>query len=86
MFDGEGMSKEVFFLLILGLPLAYSLIKHFLNLHYKSSGKQKSITAGASTEDIEDLLVQAKNMEDRIMALEHILDNDLPGWRGRSRT
>ena len=52
--------------------------------HYVTRAKE---SRGLTQEDekmLADLWESAKAMEDRIMTLERILDDEAPGWRGRS--
>lgn len=57
----------------------------WLLLHYITRWKQ---TRGLSQDDekmLEDLWESASRMEDRIQALEEILDEDNQGWRRKER-
>jgi phage shock protein B len=56
-------------------------------LHYKSRNRplpQPAVPHAVSDRDAADLITAADRMEQRVMALEAIMDAEAPGWRAKS--
>ena len=52
--------------------------------HYVSKAKQSKGLTPEDEKMLAELWEDAKKMEDRIHTLERILDEQAPGWRGRT--
>lgn len=53
----------------------------FIILHFITKWKQTRELSGGDERMLEDLWQLSTRLEDRMDALETILDNELPGWR-----
>lgn len=53
----------------------------FIVLHFITKWKQSREMSGGDESMLEDLWQLSIRLEDRMEALETILDNELPGWR-----
>lgn len=53
----------------------------FIVLHFITKWKQSREMSGGDESMLEDLWQLSISLEDRMEALETILDNELPGWR-----
>jgi phage shock protein B len=53
-------------------------------LHYRQRARQLMPPPPVSTADAGDLTLKAERMEQRITALEAMLDAESPGWRKNS--
>lgn len=59
----------------------------YMVLHYRERARQLRLDEGGQSETINDLRAYADKLEQRLQALETILDAEVPGWRkpaGRS--
>ncbi len=52
-------------------------------MHYRSKQKLASAMSDQERADLEELMVQAERMVERISTLEAILDAETPDWRKR---
>ena len=55
-------------------------------MHYRSKQKLASAMSEQERTDLEDLMVHAERMAERIATLEAILDAETPDWRRRMET
>ena len=55
----------------------------WLVLHYRAKGRIGAGLADNEREQLQGLLVRAEKMQERVGALESILDAEVPGWRNR---
>jgi phage shock protein B len=53
----------------------------FIVLHFITKWKQSREISGGDEKLLEDLWLLAQKLEERLEALETILDNDSPEWR-----
>lgn len=53
----------------------------FIVLHFITRWKQSREISGGDEKMLEDLWLLAQKLEERLEALETILDNDSPEWR-----
>ena len=53
----------------------------FIVMHFITKWKQSRELSGGDESMLEDLWQLSIRLEDRMEALETILDNELPGWR-----
>ena len=53
----------------------------FIILHFITKWKQSRELSGSEEQLIEEMWTLSQRFEDRLDALETILDNELPGWR-----
>ena len=53
----------------------------FIVLHFITKWKQSREISGGDEKMLEDLWLLAQKLEERLEALETILDNDSPEWR-----
>lgn len=53
----------------------------FVVLHFVTKWKQSREISGDDEQMLEDLYLQSKRMEERLITLERILDDELPDWR-----
>lgn len=53
----------------------------FIVLHFITRWKQSRELSGGDERLMEDLWQLSQRLDDRLEALETILDNELPGWR-----
>ncbi|MEQ8208052.1 MAG: envelope stress response membrane protein PspB [Woeseia sp.] len=53
----------------------------FIVLHFITKWKQSRELSGGDEKMMEDLWLLSEKLNDRLEALETILDNELPGWR-----
>lgn len=53
-------------------------------MHYKHRARLQTSAAPAAVADGAELAAAAERMEQRVMALEAIMDAEAPGWRTRS--
>ena len=53
----------------------------FIVLYFVSKWKQSRELSGADEQMLEDLWLSSQKLEERLEALETILDDDAPGWR-----
>ena len=53
----------------------------FIILHFITKWKQSRELSGGDERMLEDLWQLSTRLEDRMDALETILDNEIPGWR-----
>lgn len=64
--------------------LAASLtLTTWIKLHYAAKERDLKFSSRDENFQIDDLLVQAEKMEQRIGSLESILDKDMPNWRSK---
>ncbi|MNH47940.1 Phage shock protein B [compost metagenome] len=52
-------------------------------LHYRAKGRIGAGLADNEREQLQGLLVRAEKMQERVGALESILDAEVPGWRNK---
>lgn len=71
---GEMLGVAVIVFLAIPAPL-------FIILHFITKWKQTRELSGGDETLLEDLWQLSHRLEDRLEALETILDNELPGWR-----
>ncbi|MCO4200137.1 envelope stress response membrane protein PspB [Aeromonas hydrophila] len=55
----------------------------WLVLHYRAKGRIGAGLADGEREQLQGLLVRAEKMQERVGALESILDAEVPGWRNK---
>jgi phage shock protein B len=55
----------------------------WLVLHYRAKGRIGAGLADSEREQLQGLLGRAEKMQDRVGALESILDAEVPGWRNK---
>ncbi|KLV09016.1 phage-shock protein [Photobacterium aquae] len=55
----------------------------WLILHYRSKKLSSEGLSGEDHQKLQDLVVRAEQMQQRIVTLERILDAEAPQWRGR---
>ena len=55
----------------------------WLVLHYRAKGRIGADLADNEREQLHGLLVRAEKMQERVGALESILDAEVPGWRNK---
>ena len=71
---GELITLAVILFIAIPAPL-------FIVLHFITKWKQSREISGDDEQMLEDLWALAGRFEDRLAALEKILDDDLPEWR-----
>jgi phage shock protein B len=71
---GELITLAVILFIAIPAPL-------FIVLHFITKWKQSREISGDDEQMLEDLWALAGRFEDRLGALEKILDDDLPEWR-----
>ena len=69
------------FFLIPAIVLAGVVLPLWLLLHYITIWKQQKRNGGIDTGSLGELEAAARRLEDRIAALESVLDADDPAWR-----
>ncbi len=69
---------------VIAVLILVIVIPTALVLHYSTKWKSLKGLSDEEQRVLEDLWQDSMKMEDRIRALETILDDELPGWRGRS--
>lgn len=72
------MSELFFVALIVFIAVPAPL---FIVLHFITKWKQSREISGGDEKMLEDLWVLAQRLEERLEALETILDNETPEWR-----
>ncbi|MGL5030394.1 MAG: envelope stress response membrane protein PspB [Aeromonas sp.] len=55
----------------------------WLVLHYRAKGRLGTGLAEGEREALQGLLARAEKMQERVGALESILDAEVPGWRNK---
>lgn len=68
----------------LALPLTFFTVlvaPLWIWLHYSSRKKQQLTLTRSEAQQLQRLLLSAEAMQERIAALEAILDNEHAGWR-----
>ena len=71
---------------ILATPLIVFMVivaPIWLVLHYRAMGRIGAGLADNEREQLQGLLVRAEKMQERVGALESILDAEVPGWRNK---
>lgn len=58
----------------------------WLVLHYRSKRQQGASLSEGERRELEELVVTAERMTERIATLERILDAEAPEWRGEARS
>lgn len=71
---GELLTIAIIIFLAIPAPL-------FIILYFITRWKQSRELSGSDEKMLEDLWQLSLRLEDRLEALETILDNELPGWR-----
>jgi phage shock protein B len=69
------------FFLVPALVLAVVVLPLWLVLHYITIWRQQKRAGGIDTGTLGELETAARRLEDRIAALERVLDADDPAWR-----
>ncbi|MEY8709312.1 phage shock protein B [Mangrovibacter phragmitis] len=72
--------------LFLAIPLTIFMLfvaPVWLWLHYSNRDKGESVLSNNEQQRLQQLTGEARRMQDRIQALEQILDAEHPGWRER---
>ena len=72
------MSELLFVALIVFVAVPAPL---FILLHFITKWKQSREITGGDEKMLEDLWILAQRLEERLEALETILDNETPDWR-----
>lgn len=72
------MSELLFVALIVFIAVPAPL---FILLHFITKWKQSREITGGDEKMLEDLWILAQRLEERLEALETILDNETPEWR-----
>lgn len=75
---GTGLGELIAIALIVFIAIPAPL---FIVLHFITRWKQSRELTGGDENLMEDLWQLSQRLEDRLEALETILDNELPGWR-----
>ena len=55
----------------------------WLVLHYRAKGRIGAGLADSEREQLQGLLARTEKMQERVGALESILDAEVPGWRNK---
>ncbi|PJG60344.1 envelope stress response membrane protein PspB [Aeromonas cavernicola] len=55
----------------------------WLILHYRAKGRMGAGLADSERVQLQGLLARAEKMQERVGALESILDAEVPGWRNK---
>jgi len=71
---GEMLGIAIIVFLTIPAPL-------FIILYFITKWKQSRELSGGDEQMMEELWQLSNRLEDRLEALETILDNELPGWR-----
>lgn len=79
MFGGMGELLAVALIIFIAIPAPIFIVLHFI-----TKWKQSRELSGGDEELMEELWQLAHRLEDRLEALETILDNEIPGWRKSS--
>ncbi|MBT8085551.1 MAG: envelope stress response membrane protein PspB [Woeseia sp.] len=74
----NGLTELVLVALIVFIAIPAPL---FIVLHFITKWKQSRELSGGDENMLEDLWQLSIRLEDRMEALETIIDNELPGWR-----
>jgi phage shock protein B len=69
------------FFLVPAAVLAVVVLPLWLVLHYVTIWKQQKRNGGIDTGTLGELETSARRLEERIVALERVLDADDPAWR-----
>jgi phage shock protein B len=69
------------FFLVPAVVLAGVVLPLWLVLHYMTIWKQQKRSGGIDTGTLGEFEAAARRLEDRIAALERVLDADDPAWR-----
>ena len=84
-------SPEVIFGGLLGLSLVVFVtfvLPIWIFMYYKSRSRPQApavpAAMGLTSQDAADLIAIAERMEQRVAALEEIMDAEAPGWRRKS--
>ncbi len=77
------------FAILMGVSLVvfvFVVMPIWILMHYRHRARQEPAVApvGFSPNDANDLLSTADRMEQRVAALEAIMDSEAPGWRSKS--
>ena len=75
---GGGIGELVAIAIIIFVAIPAPL---FIVLHFITKWKQSRELSGGDEKMMEDLWLLSEKLDDRLEALETILDNELPGWR-----
>ncbi|ANO50214.1 envelope stress response membrane protein PspB [Woeseia oceani] len=75
---GGGVGELVAIAIIVFVAIPAPL---FIVLHFITKWKQSRELSGGDEKMMEDLWLLSEKLDDRLEALETILDNELPGWR-----
>lgn len=75
---GGGIGELVAIAIIVFVAIPAPL---FIVLYFITKWKQSRELSGGDEKMMEDLWSLSEKLDDRLEALETILDNELPGWR-----
>ena len=75
---GGGLAELVAIAVIVFVAIPAPL---FIVLYFITKWKQSRELSGGDEKMMEDLWLLSEKLDDRLEALETILDNELPGWR-----
>lgn len=75
---GGGIGELITIAIIVFIAIPAPL---FIVLHFITKWKQSRELSGGDEKMMEDLWLLSEKLDDRLEALETILDNELPGWR-----
>ena len=75
---GTGIGELITIAIIVFIAIPAPL---FIVLHFITKWKQSRELSGGDEKMMEDLWLLSEKLDDRLEALETILDNELPAWR-----
>ena len=75
---GGGIGELITIAIIVFIAIPAPL---FIVLHFITKWKQSRELSGGDEKMMEELWLLSERLDDRLEALETILDNELPGWR-----
>jgi phage shock protein B len=75
---GGGIGELITIAIIVFIAIPAPL---FIVLHFITKWKQSRELSGGDEKMMEELWLLSEKLDDRLEALETILDNELPGWR-----
>ena len=75
---GTGMGELLTIALIVFIAIPAPI---FIVLHFITKWKQSREISGGDEKMLEDMWLMSQRMEERLEALETILDDELPEWR-----
>ncbi len=75
---GTGIGELITVAIIVFIAIPAPL---FIVLHFITKWKQSRELSGGDEKMMEDLWLLSEKLDDRLEALETILDNELPAWR-----